>query len=99
MSLLSIFGIIENIPKDIIMTLAMKIAKERCRKLTKEDFDKILIEMLEEQNSGKVAMDEILDRLLTKDDMNIINKGRDERFAKKPFDIFFFNRDDRDDLV
>ena len=81
------------------MTLAMKIAKERCRKLTKEDFDKILIEMQEEQNSGKVAMDEILDRLLTKDDMSIINKGRDERFVKKPFDIFFFNGDDRDDLV
>ena len=81
------------------MTLAMKIAKERCRKLTKEDFDKILIEMQEEQNSGKVAMDEILDRLLTKDDMSIINKERGERFVKKPFDIFFFDRDDRDELV
>jgi len=99
MSLLSIFGIIEKIPKDIIMTLAMKIAKERCRKLKKKDFDGMLAEMQEEQQAGKVVMDEILDRLLTNDDMNIINKGREERLVKKPFDIFFFDRDDRDDLV
>jgi len=99
MSLLSIFGIIERIPKDIIMTLAMKIARERCRKLTQKDFNKILSEIHEEQQAGKVVMDEILDRLLTKDDMSIINKERGERFVKKPFDIFFFDRDDRDELV
>ena len=97
MSLLSIFGVIEQIPKEVIMNLAMKMAKERCRKLTKEDIDGILGEMHEEQQAGKVAMDEILDRLLTNDKLRGIESGRSERFTKQPFDIFFFMGDEEEE--
>ena len=76
------------------MNLAMKIAKERCRKLTKKDIDGILGERHEEQQAGKVVMDEILDRLLTDDKLRGIESGRSERFAKQPFDIFFFRDDE-----
>ena len=75
----------------------MKMAKERCRKLTKEDIDGILGEMHEEQQAGKVAMDEILDRLLTTDKLRGIESGRSERFTKQPFDIFFFMGDEEEE--
>ena len=93
MSLLSIFGVIERIPKEVIMNLTMKIAKERCRKLSKKDINEIIGEIHEEQQAGKVVMDEILDRLLTDDKLEGIESGRSERFTKQPFDIFFFRED------
>ena len=62
----------------------------RCRKLSKKEIDEILGEIYEEQQAGKVVMDEILDRLLTDDKLKGIESGRNERFTKRPFDIFFF---------
>ena len=53
--------------------------------------------MHEEQQAGKVAMDEILDRLLTNDKLRGIESGRSERFTKQPFDIFFFMGDEEEE--
>jgi len=79
----------------------MKIRKERCRKLTDKDVDEALTDMHEEQQAGKIVMDEILDRLLTPDDCKTIDRKRGDRFRKKPFDLFFFvgDREFRDDDV
>ena len=97
-SLLTIFGIIEKIPKEIIMGLGKKIRDERFRKLTDEQIDEILQEMQEEQQAGKIVMDEILSRLLSDDNMRGIVEGRKKRFSQQPFDIFFLGGDE-DDFV
>jgi len=81
------------------MGLAMKIRKERCRKLTDEEVDKALTDMHEEQQAGKIVMDEILNQLLTPEDCKVIDEEREDRFRKKPFNLFFFVNDEgvRDD--
>ena len=99
-SLLSIFGILERIPKEVIMSLAKKIRDERIRKMTDKEIDLLLGEMYEEQQAGRVVLDEILDRLLTSDNRKKIDGSRKKRFERQPFDIFFFSgKGDRNDLM
>ena len=99
-SLLSIFGILEHIPKAIIYNLGKKIRDERCRKLTDKDLNKILEELGEEQRAGQIVLGEILDKLLTEEKCERIDRERPKRNGK-PFDIFFLKdeRDSRDDFV
>jgi len=75
------------------MGLAMKIRKERCRKLTDGDVEEIITDLHEEQQAGKIVMDEILDQLLTPEDCKTIDNERGNRFRKKPFNLFFFAND------
>ena len=81
------------------MGLAMKIRKERCRKITDKDVKEILGDLHEEQRAGKIAMDEILSRLLSPENCKTIDDERGDRFRKKPFNLFFFVNDEefRDD--
>ena len=99
--MLSVFGVIEQIPKPVIMGLAKKIRDERFRTIKDGDIDYILKEMQEEQTAGKIVMDEILSKLLDPEHLAEIAEGRAERFMTKPFDIFFLKdeRDSRDDFV
>jgi len=60
LSVLSCFGIMEHIPREVIVRLADDIRKERCRKLTDTEIEDIISEMRVEQMSGKSAMDEIM---------------------------------------
>ena len=53
LSVLSCFGIMEQIPKEVIVRLAEDIRHERCRKLTDRETEV-------EQMAGKSAMDEIM---------------------------------------
>ena len=60
LSVLSCFGIMEEIPRTVILNLAEDIRNERCRKLSDEDVVDIVEEMKSEQMAGKTAMEEIM---------------------------------------
>ena len=60
LSVLSCFGIMEQIPKEVVVRLADDIRQERCRKLTDREVEDIINEMRAEQLAGKNAMDEIM---------------------------------------
>ena len=60
LSVLSCFGIMEEIPRTVILNLAEDIRNERCRKLSDEDVVDIVEEMKAEQMAGKTAMEEIM---------------------------------------
>ena len=62
LSVLSCFGIMEQIPKEVIMRLAEDIRKERCRKLSDKEVEDVVEEMKVEQIAGKTAMEEIMTR-------------------------------------
>ena len=59
-SVLSCFGIMEQIPREVILRLAEDIRKERCRKLSDIDVEDIIGEIKVEQIAGKTAMEEIM---------------------------------------
>ena len=60
LSVLSCFGIMEQIPREVVVRLAEDIRQERCRKLTDREIEDIIGEMKVEQMAGKSAMDEIM---------------------------------------
>ena len=60
LSVLSCFGIMEEIPREVILNLAEDIRNERCRRLSDEDIVDIVEEMKVEQMAGKTAMEEIM---------------------------------------
>ena len=60
LSVLSCFGIMEQIPREVIIRLAEDIRHERCRKLTDRETEEIINEIKIEQMAGKSAMDEIM---------------------------------------
>ena len=60
LSVLSCFGIMEQIPRELVVRLAEDIRQERCRKLTDKEIEDIIGEMKVEQMAGKSAMDEIM---------------------------------------
>lgn len=60
LSVLSCFGIMEQIPREVVVRLAEDIRQERCRKLSDREIEDIISEMKVEQMAGKSAMDEIM---------------------------------------
>ena len=60
LSVLSCFGIMEHIPREVVLRLAEDIRNERCRRLTDKQVEEIIEEMKVEQMAGKTAMDEIM---------------------------------------
>ena len=62
LSVLSCFGIMEHIPREVVVRLADDIRQERCRKLTDREVEDIINEMRVEQLAGKTAMDEIMSK-------------------------------------
>ena len=60
LSVLSCFGIMEHIPREVVVRLAEDIRNERCRRLTDKQVEEIIEEMKVEQMAGKTAMDEIM---------------------------------------
>jgi len=60
LSVLSCFGIMEQIPKEVVGRLAQDIRQERCRKLTDVEVEDIINELKVEQLAGRSAMDEIM---------------------------------------
>jgi len=61
-STITTFGMLEHLSKKDMMKLASEIKNERCRSLSKQDMLDIIGELEEEQQAGKIAMDEILQR-------------------------------------
>ena len=60
LSVLSCFGLMEQIPREVGVRLAEDIRQERCRKLSDREIEDIISEMKVEQMAGKSAMDEIM---------------------------------------
>ena len=80
-SVITTFGMLEDLPKEHIIRLAKEIKNERCRSLSDKDMMDIIKEMGDEQHAGKIAMDEILHRDVRK--MSSTPKDND-------FDFFSF---------
>ena len=59
-SVLTMFGMAEGLDRSLIMIIINKIRGQRCRKLTNEEVEEIIIDMKEEQLAGRAVMDEII---------------------------------------